>query len=75
MVLRRQECLVRMHEEIQKKSDIDILIQPAKGMGFRFAGLELELSEKLDKKVDLVSYNGINPYLKERILAQEVRIL
>jgi len=59
----------------KKNSDIDILIQPTKGMGFDFAGLEIELSEKLNKKIDLVSYNGLSPFLKEKILNQEVRII
>jgi len=61
--------------EAKKKSDIDILVQPARRMGFKFAGLEIELSEKLHKKVDLVSYNGLSPFLKDKILKQEVRIL
>src|SRR3989344_5898344 len=61
--------------EARKKSDVDILVLPPKGMGFGFAGLEMELSKKLHKKVDLVSYNGLSPYLKDKILEQEVRIL
>ena len=61
--------------EVKKNSDIDILVEPPKGMGFGFAGLEIQLSEALKKKVDLVSYNGISPYLKEKILSQEVRII
>lgn len=61
--------------EAKQKSDIDILVQPAKRMGFKFAGLEIELSKKLHKKVDLVSYNGLSPFLKNNILDQEVRIL
>ena len=44
-------------------------------MGIEFFGLNLELEEKLGKKVDLVSYNGISPHLKDLILKQEVRIL
>ena len=44
-------------------------------MGFKFAGLEIELSQKLKKKVDLVSYNGLSPYLKDKILREEIRIL
>lgn len=58
-----------------KKSDIDILIQPPKGIGFGFAGIELELEKELKKKVDLLTYNSIHPLLKERILKEEVRIL
>ncbi len=61
--------------EQKKNSDIDILILPAKNIGFGFAGIELELEKKLKRKVDLVSYNGISPYLKDYILNQEVRIL
>ncbi len=59
----------------KKNSDIDILIEPPKNIGFGFVGIEMELSEKLNKKVDLVTYNGLSPFLKERILKQEVRII
>ncbi len=61
--------------EQKKNSDIDILIQPTKDTGFGFAGIEIELEKTLKKKVDLVSYNGISPYLKDQILSQEVRII
>jgi len=61
--------------EQKKNSDIDILIQPRKNIGFGFAGIEIELEKKLKRKVDLVSYNGISPYLKDKILRQEVRII
>ena len=59
----------------KKKSDIDILIQPTKGMGLEFVGLALELEKKLGKKVDLVTYRSLHPYLKKSILSNEVRIL
>lgn len=59
----------------KKKSDIDILIQPTKDMGFKFAGIEIELSRKLNRKVDLISYNGLSPHLKNKILKQEIRII
>ena len=61
--------------EATKKSDIDIVIQPPKGIGFGFAGIELELEKKLKKKVDLLTYNSIHPLLKSRILKEEVKIL
>ena len=61
--------------EQKKRSDVDILILPPRDMGIEFFGLNLELEEKLGKKVDLVSYNGISPHLKDLILKQEVRIL
>ena len=61
--------------EAKRNSDIDILIQPRKGMGFGFFGLAIELEEKLGKKVDLVSYNGIRKELREQILKDEVKII
>jgi uncharacterized protein len=57
------------------KSDIDILVEPPKNIGFGFAGIQIELQDKLGRKVDLVSYNGLSPYLKDRILNDEVRII
>ncbi|MBI2576569.1 nucleotidyltransferase family protein [Candidatus Woesearchaeota archaeon] len=59
----------------KKMSDVDIVIEPPKGIGFGFSGIKVELEDTLGKKVDLVTYNGLNPYLKERILREEVRIL
>lgn len=61
--------------EQKKGSDIDILIEPPKGMGLEFFGLNLELEKKLGKKVDLITYKYINPLLKKSILENEVRIL
>jgi hypothetical protein len=59
--------------ESKKNSDIDILIEPPEGIGFKFAGIELE--KKLGKKVDLVTYKYISPYIKKDILKEEVRII
>jgi len=61
--------------EQKKGSDIDILIEPPPGMGLEFVSLALKLEKILDKRVDLLTYNGISPYLKERILKEEVRII
>jgi len=61
--------------EQKKTSDIDILVQPPKGMGLKFVGMNLELEKKLGKKVDLITYKSIHPYLKKYILDDEVRII
>ena len=64
--------------EQKKDSDIDILIEVKRGVKFSLLdliGLELELKKRLRKKVDLLTYNGIRPYLKDRILSEEVRII
>lgn len=59
----------------KNNSDIDIIIEPPANIGFGFTGIELELEKKLHRKVDLVSYNSLSPYLKEEILKTEVRII
>jgi len=61
--------------EEKDDSDIDILIQPTKNMGIEFIEIKLELEDKLGKKVDLVSYKGINLHLKKYILKDEVKII
>ncbi len=58
-------------------SDIDILIE-VKDKKFSLMdliGIEIELKEILGKKIDLITYNGINPLLKKSILEDEVRII
>tara|TARA_Y100000034_G_C6660643_1_gene289600 strand:+ start:90 stop:374 length:285 start_codon:yes stop_codon:yes gene_type:complete len=59
----------------KKKSDVDIVIEPPKGIGFGFAGIQSELEKVLGKKVDLVTYKGLNSYIKKKVLKEEVKIL
>ena len=61
--------------EANKNSDVDILVLLEKGKTLLdFVGLKLEIEDKLRKKVDLVSYGGINPRLKDIILRDEKKI-
>lgn len=62
--------------ENNNKSDIDVLIEVKKGTSLiGFVGIKLDLEDHLNKRVDLLTYNSINPYLKKRILQEEVRII
>jgi predicted nucleotidyltransferase len=45
--------------EATEKSDIDILVEFEKPVGFEFIDLAIELEEILHKKVDLVSKKGL----------------
>ena len=60
--------------EQKKNSDIDILIKYNNSL-LKLVGLEMELKKILRKKVDLVTYDGLNPRLREIILKDEVRII
>ncbi|MFH0701386.1 MAG: nucleotidyltransferase family protein [Candidatus Woesearchaeota archaeon] len=62
--------------EQNKESDVDLLVQLPKGSSLLdLVGLERELEIMLRKKVDLLTYNGINHRLKGIILKEEVRII
>lgn len=61
--------------EQKKGSDVDIVIQPPKGIGLGFVGIKLELEDELGKNVDLLTYKSLHPYLKKYILDDEVRII
>jgi len=63
--------------ENKKGSDIDILIEVKTRPFslFDLVKLEMELEKILKTKVDLLTYKGVSPYLKEYILADEVRII
>ncbi len=57
-------------------SDIDILVDVPIGTGlFAFAALKRALEQKLKKRVDLVTYNSIDPLLKDNILKEQKAIL
>ena len=62
--------------EEKKGSDVDLLvkIKGAKSL-LDVVHLQLELQKNLKKRVDLLEYNEIHPYLKKKILSEEVRIL
>jgi|SRR3989344_295489 len=63
--------------EAKKRSDIDMLIRVEKKKFslFDLIGLQQELEERLGKKVDLLTYKGLSPYLKDYIMKDEVRII
>ena len=54
-------------------SDIDFLVEFPRGKTLLDLGqLKLNLELVLEKQVDLVTYKSISPYLRDRILADQV---
>jgi len=54
--------------DAKKKSDIDLLVEfSEKKSLFDIVGAEIELSDALQKKVDLLTEKSISPYLIESI--------
>ncbi len=54
-------------DDFQDDSDIDILIDFSAPVGIEFIDLADELENLLNRKVDLVSRNGVKPKYLERI--------
>ncbi len=55
----------------KKGSDVDILVEIKRPMGFvKFIGLERYLSKLLGIKVDLVTKKALKPYIGQRILRE-----
>ena len=62
--------------EDRPDSDVDILIRFKGNRSlFDLSGLKIELEEKLNKKIHLVTYKYIYPKIKEQILKEEIRLL
>jgi len=58
--------------EAKKRSDIDILVRfRGQKSLLDLVGLELELEEKLGKKVDVLTYDSIHPLLRDIILKEQ----
>ena len=60
-------------DEAGDNSDIDLLVEFSKVPGLLdFVALQRELSEKLGRKVDLVTRDALHPRLRDGILAEAV---
>jgi predicted nucleotidyltransferase len=53
-----------------EESDIDIIVELEKPIGWRFFSLELYLESVFNRKIDLVTKNAIKEQLKDSILNQ-----
>jgi hypothetical protein len=56
--------------EQKDNSDIDIIVEFYRPVGFQFINLKIFLEEILNKKVDLVTPNALKPQIKEKILRE-----
>lgn len=57
-------------ETFSHESDIDLLVELEKPIGWKFFSLELYLEEKLGRKIDLVSKNALREQMREKILKE-----
>lgn len=58
------------------KSDVDLLVQfEGKKSLLDLVGLELDLQDLLNQKVDVLTFGSINHLIRDRVLAEQVQIL
>lgn len=58
----------------KKNSDVDVVIE-FNGSLLTLIRIERELQKALKRKVDLLTYKGINHHLRGKILSEEIRII
>jgi predicted nucleotidyltransferase len=65
----------RARGEATLGSDVDLLIRLEPGRGFRdLMDFCDELEEALAAKVDVVTEDGLSPYIRDRVLAEAVAL-
>lgn len=65
-----------VRNELTEDSDIDVLVEFQEDKTLLdLVGLQNALIEKLERKVDVITYNSIHPLLKDQILNEQVKIL
>jgi uncharacterized protein len=56
--------------DFSEDSDIDILVELEKPIGWKFFSLELYLEQIFKRKIDLVTKNALKDQIKDHILKQ-----
>jgi len=60
----------------RETSDVDILIEfKGEKSLLDLVALKLDLEAEINTNVDVLTYQALNPLIKKKVLAQEVRIL
>ena len=62
--------------DFRADSDIDLIVELEEGRSLLdLAGLKIEIEERLGKRVDILTFNSINPFLKEQIFREKIELL
>ena len=59
-------------DTFDKDSDVDILVEFSKPIGWKVLSMELFLEKELQRKIDLVTKDALKPQLKNDILGSVV---
>ena len=62
-------------DDFHDESDVDLLVSPGRPLsGFELGALLMDAQELLNRKVDMVTVNGLHPMMRERVLSEAVEV-
>jgi uncharacterized protein len=61
-------------DEARLSSDVDVLVELARPMGFEFFALKPTLENFLGCKVDVGTPDSLKPALRERVMQEAIRV-
>jgi len=61
-------------DEAGPESDVDLLVEVSKPLGFRFFGVERELGTRLGVKVDMGSEDGMHRLVRKQVLRDALHV-
>jgi len=61
-------------DEAGPESDVDLLVEMTKPLGFDFFGIEEELSKSLGVRVEMGTERSMHRLLRERVLPEAVHV-
>ena len=65
-----------VHGTHRPESDVDVLVEFEPGRSLLdLSGLRLDLIDILGRDVDVVTWNGLHPAMRDAVLAEQVQIL
>jgi predicted nucleotidyltransferase len=60
-----------LRDDFTPESDVDVLVEfePEARVGLKFFAMERELGDLLGRKMDLLTFESLNKYIRDRVLA------
>jgi predicted nucleotidyltransferase len=60
----------------RETSDVDIIVEfSGRKSLFDLVALKLDMESTVNRSIDLLTYKGLNPLIRKKVLEQEVRVL
>jgi predicted nucleotidyltransferase len=62
-------------DDASSDSDVDLLVEPGRALsGFELGELLMDAQDLLKRKVDVVTPNALHPLMRDRVLAEAIKL-